>query len=159
MDKKLFNCKTKLLHRQNNGQMVFNLIKGIVNFLTILWVFVEIDFWFLINMSWVQESLRLLVKRLLGGNVKISSILFSNIWFFKNIYRLETEKGATCIYRYCNKLQELKCCQLMVIGANSTPTRIPSLGCSDERNLIQCRQLDCDTAWLWGGPGERPLSD
>lgn len=37
-------------------------------------------------------------------------------------------------------------CQLMVVGTNSSPTGIPNLGCGEEGNFIQCRQLNCDTS-------------
>lgn len=40
----------------------------------------------------------------------------------------------------------------MVIGTNSVPTGIPRLGHGEEGNFIQCRQLSCDTAWLWNSP-------
>lgn len=35
-------------------------------------------------------------------------------------------------------------CQPMVIGANSTPSGIPNLGCSEAGNLIRCKQLNWD---------------
>lgn len=37
----------------------------------------------------------------------------------------------------------------MVIGTNSMPTGIPSSGCIEERNFILCKQLNCETAWLF----------
>lgn len=41
-------------------------------------------------------------------------------------------------------------CQPVILGTNSTPTGIPSLGCGEKGNYIQCKQINCDTAWLWG---------
>lgn len=38
--------------------------------------------------------------------------------------------------------------QLVVPGTNSTATETPNLGLSEEGNLIQFKQLRCDTAWL-----------
>ena len=38
-------------------------------------------------------------------------------------------------------------CQLMVIGANSTPTGAPNLGCGEE-NFIQSKQLNYNVAQL-----------
>lgn len=32
------------------------------------------------------------------------------------------------------------------------PTGIPSLGCSEEGNSVQCQQLNCDAAQLWSSP-------
>lgn len=34
-------------------------------------------------------------------------------------------------------------------GANSMPKGTPNLGCCKERNFVECKQLNCDTAWLW----------
>lgn len=68
----------------------------------------------------------------------------------------------------------------MVIGTNSVPTGIPSLGCGEEGNFIQYKQLSCDPArlqnsmavsdssvvlqfiydsvWLWNGKAVRGTS-
>ena len=32
----------------------------------------------------------------------------------------------------------------MVIGVNSSPTETPNVGYSEEANLVQCKQLNCD---------------
>lgn len=40
-------------------------------------------------------------------------------------------------------------CQPMVIGISSIPTEIPNLGCGEEVNFIQCKELNRDTAQLW----------
>lgn len=40
-------------------------------------------------------------------------------------------------------------CQSMVIGTSSRLTRIPNLRYSEEGNLIQCKQLNCDRLQLW----------
>lgn len=40
----------------------------------------------------------------------------------------------------------------MVIGTNSVPTGIPSLGCGEEGNFIQCKKHGCGAARLWNSP-------
>ena len=77
-------------------------------------------------------------------------------------------------------------CQMMIFGTNSTSTGIPSLGCNEEGNFIQCKtaplwySMPVKTARLWnrsivisallwedhaceaaigtGSPGARPLT-
>lgn len=46
-------------------------------------------------------------------------------------------------------------CQLMVIGTNSVPTGIPTLGCGEEGNVLQCEKLHCDWATAWGSTAVR----
>ena len=52
-------------------------------------------------------------------------------------------------------------CQPKFVGINSTPTRIPNLGYSKERNFIQHRtaqlwySMAVKTAYLWGNHGVR----
>lgn len=45
---------------------------------------------------------------------------------------------------------------VMGLGANSAPTGICKLGRGEEGQWIQCKQLGCDTAWLWNGTAVRP---
>lgn len=45
-------------------------------------------------------------------------------------------------------------CQLMVVGAQSTPAGIPQVwGAVKKRTLFHTEQLNCDTAQLGGSPG------